>query len=667
MAMPRYIIAKRSPQVLQNVIPQICGKAGEEVLFITTVSISVTTALPRVGRAGSKKEESLAPGVTSVKNLSVSKMQRTNGSMESIELPRTVEEQKNKLESAHSSSPFLSQDPSTAGNGELSEKLITLAPLALHLFGSVAITTTLIYALDGRHFHLDRQPRVKLADGTYQYGQLGRYNILQSDVTTLLSVALVILRWVTAAWAGPLCWRVIFLLAGRNGLRRRDIRWVSSYGVLPPATHLRHSHNLLAGLILIFTLAPYPGSPLVTGSISWVPGSSIIDLPFRPTINLTGPAVPDPELEASSGVLLPTFSTDVVINFNTAWGQDVEDSVFKRVVPSAAQLPINSTVENVYVPFFSVSRIEWFPKAAIEATIYSTVRGPPTNNAYVSFFQPFVEQLGQPGAVGLVTNYSYFDPPSSPQSLTMLVNVARGHLGYNDECNSTTTFLPNHTTVPSFRLKALFSGTKLFLEGCYAYANVSYTAGYGTCRACRVGSYSTVQNVTELEDVKTSGIIRYLPVLMREYLPTLTPVRRSLPNMADGLDTYLKAALIRSHSALWNTWNDGFNPDPIPRNSTYKSAFSTLKAEVDQARVCAWLALQLSLTLAGLVFIWLQWNSEHPLNGDTSMIPFDIDSTEVTKPPRSSKCEPKEMLRVEPKGDEWRVVVASGRFVRGLD
>ncbi|KAG8730057.1 hypothetical protein FRC11_007492, partial [Ceratobasidium sp. 423] len=91
--------------------------------------------------------------------------------------------------------------------------------------GSVAITVTLIYALDGHQFYLDRQPRVKLADGTYESNRLGRYNILQPDVTTMLSVALMLLRWVTAAWAVPLYWRVVFLLAGRNGLRRRDIKW----------------------------------------------------------------------------------------------------------------------------------------------------------------------------------------------------------------------------------------------------------------------------------------------------------------------------------------------------------------------------------------------------------------------------------------------------------
>ncbi|KAL5638594.1 hypothetical protein ACGC1H_005308 [Rhizoctonia solani] len=596
-------------------------------------------------------------------------MATTDNPVELTERPYPVGQEPQSY-SAHSSSPLLPgpQDPTlaTINNSELSTRLLMLAPLMLHLVGSVAITTTLTYALDGRHFHLDRQPRVKLADGTYQSGSLGRNNILQPDMTTILSVALLLLRWVAAIWAAPLCWRVIFLLAGRNGLRHRDIRWVSSYGVLPPATHFRHSRNLLLGLVLLFTLAPYPASPLVTGAVSWVPSSSTLDLLSHPVIHITGPAEPSPELEAGGGVQGPTFSTNLVINLNTAWSQEVEHGIFKRVIPSAAQLSINSTVENVFVPFFVATKIEWFPKAAVEESIYQAIE----SSEYSTIFQPFIEQLGQSGAIGLIiTNYStLMNPPELP-TLPLLVNVAREGLAYNDGCDSSTTFLPNDTTIPSFRLYRLFPGTRLYLNGCFAYANVSYNAGFGTCRACRIASPSTVRNDTELEGMKISGTTKYAVKLMLKHLPTLTPVKGSLPNLADGLNDYVTAALIRSYSALWNTWNDDYTYNFIesPPNSTYRPAFSTLRAEINRPRVYGWLALQLSLTLAGLVFIWLQLGLKHSLVGDTSMVAFDIDSSEVPKPSRLGKDEPREMLKFEPKGDGWKVVVASGRLSPGLE
>ncbi|CAE7081220.1 unnamed protein product [Rhizoctonia solani] len=579
--------------------------------------------------------------------------------------PHDTLEQEPKSHSAPSSSPLLPQDlsPSTTNDAKLTAKVLMLMPLMAHLAGSVVIATALIYVLDGRYFYLDRQPRVKLADGTHLSGQLGQNNILQSDITTILSVALVLLRWVAAVWAVPLCWRVIFLLAGRNGLRHRDIRWVINYGVLPPATYLRHSHNMALGLVLIFTLAPYPASPLVTGSVSWVPSSSTIELVSRPAINISGPV--DSELVAGGRTQGPTFSTDAVINLNTAWSQDIERGVFKRVVPLAAQLNINSTIDSVPLAFFAATKIEWFSKAVAEERVYQAIN----SSANSSNFRPFIEQMGQPGAIGLIiTNYSALMWPPDFPTLPLLINVARKR-SYNpsrDVCNSNTTFLPNDTTVPSFRLERVFARpatSTLFLDGCYVYANVSYHAGFGTCRHCRVTSPSTVQNDTELQDMKTSGSTDYAVELMYTYLPTLTHVKGALPELADSLETYVTAALIRSHSALWTNWNDEFG---YTQNSTYMPAFSTLKAEISHPRVYGWFILQLSLTLAGLAFIWLQWGSEYSLIEDTSMVAFNIDSTEVPKPSRLSKGEPRDMLRIEGKEDGWKVVVASGRFSRGI-
>ncbi|CAE6447303.1 unnamed protein product [Rhizoctonia solani] len=595
-------------------------------------------------------------------------MAATQDTVEPIEQPHNTLEQEPKSYSAQNLVPLLLQDttPLTTSDAGLTTRVLMIAPLVVHLAGSVAIATTLIYALDGHYFYLDRQPRVKLADGTHLSGQLGRNNILQSDVTTIISVVLVLLRWVAALWAVPLCWRVIFLLAGRNGLCRRDIRWVTSYGILPPAAYLRHSRNMVLGLVLIFTLAPYPSSPLVTGSISWVPGSSTLELLSHPTINISGSV--NSELIGGGRTQGPTFSTGAVINLSTAWSQDVEGGVLKRVVPLAAQLNINSTIDKVSLPFFAVTKVEWLSKAAAEEHVYQAIE----SSINSSSFRPFIEQMGQPGAIGLIiTNYSSLIHPPDFPTLPLLINVARKRsLNVNnyDVCNSNTTFLPNDTTVPNFRLNrvyARFASSTLFLDGCFAYANVSYHTGFGICRNCRVTSPSTVQNDTELQEMKTSSLTDYAVELMYEYLPSLTPVKSALPELADSLETYVKAALIRSHSALWNTWNDEFG---YTQNSTYMPSFSTLKAEISHSRVYGWLTLQMSLTLAGLVFIRLQWGSEYSLIDDTSMVAFDIDSTEVPKPSRSDKDMPRDsMLRIEAKEDGWKVIVASGRSSHGSE
>ncbi|KAG8689693.1 hypothetical protein FRC11_001213 [Ceratobasidium sp. 423] len=546
-----------------------------------------------------------------------------------------------------SPAPLLLIDPPKADSRKFTFKFLVLWPLALHFLGSLATTETLIYGLNGRHLYLDRRPQVKLANGTYESNLLGQRNILQRDVNTMLSISLMLLRGIAGAWAAPLCWRIIFLLGRGCGLRRRDIKWVTNYGVLPPTTHFRNSLSLLIGLILLFTLVPSLASPLITGSISWVPSSSTIELPSHPIINLTGlTQEPLPRQTPGTGAAAAySFDTYLVKNFITAWSQDANDHVFKRVVPSASQLDVNSTVENVTVPVFATTRIDWFSKATTEKDTRQKLQAMQLDDAQF----PMLEfKLSVPGAVALIVNstLSLVDPsdPSDlpPSTLSLLINVGREQ--FPESCNYSTTFLPSNTPIPYFPL--YYDYSRWVLNGCFAYANVSYNAGSGACRNCRVGSYSTVQNDTELEGTKgtysTKVAIRDLP----QYILTLAPLKDSLPNPGDSLEMYVSAVLTRSYSALWNTWNDAYGEPANPANSSYKPAIPTLKAEIDQKRVYAWLALQLSLTFAGLVFIWLQSSSNYPLLVDTSMVSFDIDSTEV---PRPSKHEREGILSIEPK------------------
>ncbi|CAE6503791.1 unnamed protein product [Rhizoctonia solani] len=581
--------------------------------------------------------------------------------------------------SARSQSPLLTQEvPTSSNERRYMPRLLMMAPLVLHCLGSVAIAVTLTQYLHGRRFYLKRRLEVRLADGKVDPTLLGQHRLIQSDITTIVSGLIMILRWVATAWAGPLCWRVVVLIAEINGIRRRDIKWATSYGLLPPKTLFRHRLNLVLGLVLIFTLVPYPASPLLTGSISWVPSSSTLEPASHPTINISGIPrelepqpndnwVPDlPEIYTWKGFI---SSSDMVKYFTMPWSQDVEHQVYKRVIPSASQLSINSTVENVTVPFLEITGITWLPQAVAEENVQQKLTAmaeDPTR------FPMLLFQLSGTGAAMPILNLTYFDPnPADPSgfsalTLSLLINVQREPDDMIDICDSTTTILPDGSTIPYFLLKLTLSpksgpqaDSYVSLARCFVYANVSFKAGSGYCRFCRVTSNSTVQNDVELEEKTTTYSTRDAIRLMPQYIPATAPLRYSLPDPANDLKGYVSALLIRSFSALWNTRNDGHGY--LGFNSTYRPAVPTFMAEVDHTRAYVWLALQLSITLAGLTFLWLQSRSSFPVISDTSMFAFDIDSTEVSKPSRLDKQEPKEMLTIEGKEDEWRVIVASGR------
>ncbi|CUA67969.1 hypothetical protein RSOLAG22IIIB_13596 [Rhizoctonia solani] len=517
------------------------------------------------------------------------------------------------------------------------------------------IAVALLYYLDGRRFYLERQPRVQLADGTHRSQRLGGFHLLQSEVTTILSVFLMVLRWVATAWAVPLCWRAIFVLAGNSGLQYRDITWMINHGIFYPSTHFHRPLHLLLGLILISALAPLPSAPLLTGSISWLPSNQTIALPDHPTFQIAGFPSNDyvrPVGYYSEG--LANVATYVVKNFNTAWSRATDEFIFKRVVSAAAHLSTESTIDTVLLPYFVVTRIEWLPK--LDAQSYMLLR------MMWSADNRVPDRMNSPGGATIIFNAT--DPPSIqkplPQSWPVLINVDRSNnstvpYAGDDSCNSSSTFLPDNTTIPYFYLNGPMIARQLIF-GCFAYANVSFKAAHGLCRNCRVGSYSTVQNDTELQEMPDNNMAGIALTDMPQFLSLMAPLQDSLPDRTVNLEVYITALLTRLYSALWNA---GVDATAVEFRATtgYKPSVSMPIVDINQYRVYAWLGLQLLFTLSGIGFIMLQSRSRYPLIEDTDMVAFDIDSTEVPKPSPANKCEIQELLKIEPKEDGWKFVV----------
>lgn len=99
-------------------------------------------------------------------------------------------------------------------------------------------------------------------------GRLSRYAPLQSDVTTLLSSILLLLRSSAAVWAGSLCWHSAFFLMEKAGLQRGELDQIISHGV-PTLPACRQSFTIFRiGIILLATLSAQDTSLILTGAIS---------------------------------------------------------------------------------------------------------------------------------------------------------------------------------------------------------------------------------------------------------------------------------------------------------------------------------------------------------------------------------------------------------------
>ncbi|CAE6405968.1 unnamed protein product [Rhizoctonia solani] len=585
--------------------------------------------------------------------------------------------------------------PCNMRNGMLGGVIVTWS-LVLHCLGSLATAAAFLEWLDARHFYVEREQFVPLADGESIPLSTEWYRAplhVQPDVTTAISGLLRLLAIIADAWAASLCWRVIMLLAetSKAGLNRSEIEWVASYGTLPPLSHFRLSLNPVLGLILLGTLTRNIASPILTGSVAWIPSSSTLKLSDSYTIPILG--INNGSEASFDDVNTAAIRINLASILNTAWGTGVEEGVFKRVVPSAGLLNVGSTIHNITIPYFHVTNIAWLPTASTNLT--SRFDSMTSDN---NTFPHLREQMSQSGAIALLTNTTWRDNNTHgiQGTWTLLLNVVGSYRAHrsNTTCSLDSTVLAKDPQVP-------FQGDDgtWDADGCFAIANVSFIAGSGICEGCRVASNYTVQNTTELKMLGDSYIfVESALADMPVHVASLAPLLGSFPDPTNSIDNYVSALLVRSYSALWNAWTDAADPmsesrpitssqtsnggggggggggeqsraappttmqrsgalinrarmarslislrsasqaarDPTTLQSKYQPAFPTLQARINKTRVYIWLGIQLLLTFAGLAFLFLQVGSCTSHITDTGMLAFDIDSSQVSKPDRKS-------------------------------
>ncbi|CUA69236.1 hypothetical protein RSOLAG22IIIB_08360 [Rhizoctonia solani] len=280
-------------------------------------------------------------------------------------LPNTPSDSRNDL-------PFKDQ---ISSNPDCEDQCVIRAPktligawigslwaLVLHHVLSIGVTILVLTYVDGHHFNVaQRSPPVHTARGTYK----APFNPLQSDVTTALSSAIVVLKCALMAWVTPLIWRVAIFLMERRGLARRDLKVLLRYGVLTPGVYRKDFSTLVIGPLLITCMVANFSSPILTGSISWVPSNQLahnLPMPIR-TLGFN-------HIEAGIYKALPTryrnsssvrggYVTEGAGRVAIGWGRNKDTGVLKRVSPAVDSLAINSTVENVTLPYFQVHSIRW--------------------------------------------------------------------------------------------------------------------------------------------------------------------------------------------------------------------------------------------------------------------------------------------------------------------
>ncbi|KAJ1303717.1 hypothetical protein OPQ81_008142 [Rhizoctonia solani] len=497
--------------------------------------------------------------------------------------------------------------------------------LVVYFILSVGVSVIVPTYAKGRHFNVtERTPFVHTIEGT----RVTPFRLMQSDIVTFLSSIISVLKCALAAWAASLCWYVALFLMERRGLARRDLKTLLKYGLRlwwlrvsiwrPAGVGIRHgcadegwgtereqnrgwvarpddsragrragavetkapTHSpyqlapgaysgdwstLIIGALLAASLVANFSSPILTGSVSWVPSNRPVHgLPIRPVE--FGDAV-DGSLTQLHPVYYHNYNVreayvmGSVGKIGLAWGREADKGA------------INSTIGNVTLPYFQVHSIEWIEHLNDIPGIRDGAT--PTDILHPHFQTTPTTVSGFPFGYAILVPNTTTDWSTDSLDSRIIHDTRLLILFYAyDQVSGIRNFTSN---LPSNAY------TLSWETWYYAFAWVTFSAGIGNCKEdnCVVSSPSTIRNNTpvELEPHQlTFQALSMAPVVG----VWLVNQNTSLPYPWNNINDYVEAVLVRSYSGAWGSLNA--NMATSTTETGYVPSLPSLLAYVDNSR-----------------------------------------------------------------------------------
>lgn len=271
----------------------------------------------------------------------------------------------------------------------------------LHLGSCLALSFCMVYVLDGYLAVPTESPR----------RVNGQFKLKVSDVTTIISAVLTIVKIIVGAWAGTIIWNCAFILLEKRGLTLPQVNRIMSFYVPP----LPKSYTEGLVVLLLFLVIPQQLiSPLLSGAVDWSPS-------FDYSTTLQSTAAGSPESNPLSWFWYYYITADrrgsvrrAAGMTTLAWGVSAPDRQHSRHVlnddPSRS-IPINSTLYNAVVPCIQIHSIT-FPTAPPLELVFTIAN----NSVYNIEEDPTRLSRAEeaPLRYGVMGNAVLFDPNDRP-------------------------------------------------------------------------------------------------------------------------------------------------------------------------------------------------------------------------------------------------------------
>ncbi|PVH75771.1 hypothetical protein DL98DRAFT_657944 [Cadophora sp. DSE1049] len=229
--------------------------------------------------------------------------------------------------------------------------------LCIHTICCIALSLALVFGINGYQ---------AIGTSTPRYRD-GRLLLHVSDITTLVSIGLVIIKFFVSCWAAFAVWTCANVL--KHAIEPDRLLFMAKYK-LPP--WIRHRFELPKGLqswiiavALLFISSQSFIAPILSGAVNWNP--STVPAGKGVQVNFTSPSADFGEwywymqqdvtrkefLRRASGISALAWSSTATLSAN---GTSLSGNGCRHVV-NDDRLPVNSTVANATIPCINIHSI----------------------------------------------------------------------------------------------------------------------------------------------------------------------------------------------------------------------------------------------------------------------------------------------------------------------
>lgn len=499
--------------------------------------------------------------------------------------------------------------------------------LALHFLLSVGMVLFMEIFVNERLVNSTNKPR----------GSQGLPYFRASDITTLVSAGLTIIRLVSAAWTAMCAWRCAFIVLEADGLTLSEFNRVVSWRVLWPRMS---AMSLTISLVLLSMLPSMIVAPVLSGAVDWRSQDMIVS---NKTVRYDNAmARRDDQWYWFLNHLnnRKIFAKRAAGFSIVAWTDpDATDKTCRHVMANSASMPLNSEVENATIPCLVVHGIDW--DKAPEKTTTDIISG--SSDLSLVGDEPLgynSEGIGAVFTVGGGRNWvlRYMRDPRNHYNVVNSTVKSPAPTVFSGTMRVAILVATNFENVCPSVLPSMFGQKSDLLQmpglhsydngygSCFVTGTVNFTAGVIWGRNAKYKSGRVIELESEGKIQPDQWVMPALQ-LLPDIMNTVAIMNATSLTPWNNITGYATQLIRQSYSGIWDAMNEDFDRSPVGLNAREK--LSVLQAIVSFRRVLLWCLAQGLVTISGIALWILQQKRARSVIVDVAAISLMVDSSRV--------------------------------------